>query len=52
MQDGERLLQLKFHSFSSIVDPESDTLTCWTKQKQATVEYTVDGVAQKVSLSK
>ncbi len=52
MQDGERLLQLKFHSFSAIADSDSDTLTCWTKQKQATVEYSVDGVAQKVSLAK
>ncbi len=52
MQDGERLLQLKFRSFSAIADSASDTLTCWTKQKQATVEYTVDGVAQKVSLTK
>jgi len=52
MQDGERLVQLKFRSFSGITDPDDDTVTCWTKQKHAILEYTVDGFARKLMIAK
>ena len=52
IEDGERLLQLKFRSFSGITDPEDDGVTCGTKQKHATIEYTADGFARKLTIAK
>ena len=50
MQDGAKLLQLRFESFAKITRSESGTLTCWTKKKRVTAEYTLNGVVQKLSL--
>ncbi len=52
MRDGNRLLQLRFHSFSQMISGEAETLTCWTKDKRATAEYSVDGLVHKLSLQK
>jgi hypothetical protein len=50
MQDGAKLLQLRFDSFAKITRSESGTLTCWTRKKRVSAEYTPDGIVKKLSL--
>ena len=52
LQDGERLLQLRFHSLSQIAGSEKGTLTCSSKNEPVTVEYGVDGFLSKLSAEK
>jgi tetratricopeptide (TPR) repeat protein len=52
LQNGTRLLQLRFRSFSEITNGEQEPLTCWTKQKRVVAEYSVEGMVHKLSLRK
>ena len=52
LQDGERLLQLRFHSLSEITGTEKGTLSCSTKNTPVTVQYGTDGFLNKLSAQK
>jgi len=52
IQNGARLVQLRFRSFTDIVDPDSGDLSCTTKEKRVVAESTIDGTVQKLSLAK
>ena len=52
IQNGTRLVQLRFRSFTDIVNPDSGELSCATKEKRVVAESTIDGTVQKLSLAK
>jgi len=52
IQNGARLIQLRFNSFADILDPNSGDLSCTTKERRVVAESTIDGTVQKLSLAK
>jgi len=52
MQDGDRLMQLRFRSFSDITNREAQTLTCRSTNQQVKAEYTINGFVEKLSSRK
>jgi len=52
IQKGARLIQLRFRSFSNIVDPDSGDLSCATRERRVVAESTIDGTVQRLSLAK
>ena len=52
MQDGERLMQLRFRSFSDITSGEVGRLTCRSTNQEVKAEYTINGFVEKLSARK
>ena len=52
LKNGDRLIQLRFDSFSALVGPNAEGLSCATKDKRVVAEYTIQGQVQKLSLAK
>jgi hypothetical protein len=51
LQDGARLLQLRFNSFPAVSGSGSG-LSCSTRNQRVKAEYTVNGLVQTISLAK
>ena len=48
----DRMVELHFDSFADILNPNSQELSCATKQRRVIAEYTTEGKVRKLSLVK
>jgi len=46
------MVELHFDSFGEILNPNSQELSCATKQRRVIAEYTTEGKVRKLSLVK